>query len=296
MGLESVRVVAAVIMAENENGEPIIFATQRGYGDMKGGWEFPGGKVETRETPEEALKREIREELDTEISVGEMIDTAEYDYPAFHISMDCFICKIVSGDLVLKEHEAARWLTKDQLKEVDWLPADRTVIRKIATMMGGSACDEASTDGEGKKTAIVYYSQHHGNTKKLIDAIASKFEITMIDVTLGITKDLSEYDYIGFASGIFYGKFAGQVIEYAKKNLNGQGKKVFFLYTYGNNQKSYCNDIAEVVTSKGAEVIGKYGCFGYDTFGPFKLVGGLKKGHPNDEEIRGAVEFFEKIM
>ena len=108
--MKTVRVVAAVIKAVNENGEPIIFATQRGYGEFKDGWEFPGGKIEEGETPQDALKREIREELDTEISVGELIDTIEYDYPTFHLSMDCFWCEIVKGDLVLKVHEAALWL------------------------------------------------------------------------------------------------------------------------------------------------------------------------------------------
>ena len=129
--MKTVRVVAAVIKSTNENKEPIIFATQRGYGDFKGGWEFPGGKVEEGETSEQALKREIMEELDTEISVGELIDTIEYDYPQFHLSMDCFWCEIVSGNLVLKEHEAARWLTKKQLNDVKWLPADVTLIEKI---------------------------------------------------------------------------------------------------------------------------------------------------------------------
>ena len=133
--MKTIRVVAAVIKAVNENGEPIIFATQRGYGEFKGGWEFPGGKIEAGETPQEALKREIMEELDTEISVGALIDTIEYDYPEFHISMDCFWCKIISGDLVLKEHEAARWLTKNQLRDVEWLPADITLIGKIREKM-----------------------------------------------------------------------------------------------------------------------------------------------------------------
>lgn len=133
--MKTIRVVAAVIKAVNENGEPIIFATQRGYGEFKGGWEFPGGKIEAGETPQEALKREIMEELDTEISVGTLIDTIEYDYPEFHLSMDCFWCKIISGDLVLKEHEVARWLTKNQLMDVEWLPADITLIGKIREEM-----------------------------------------------------------------------------------------------------------------------------------------------------------------
>lgn len=129
--MKTVRVVAAVIKAINEEGQPIIFATARGYGDFKGGWEFPGGKIEEGETPQEALKREIREELTAEIEVNELIDTIEYDYPTFHLSMDCFWCEVVSGELVLKEAEAAKWLTKEELDSVQWLPADVTLIDKI---------------------------------------------------------------------------------------------------------------------------------------------------------------------
>lgn len=132
--MKTIRVVAAVIKAE-KNGESIIFATQRGYGDFKDGWEFPGGKIQEGETPQEALKREIMEELDTEIEVGELIDTIEYDYPEFHLSMDCFWCSIVKGDLVLKEHEAARWMDKDSLNSVEWLPADKSLIRTIAEFL-----------------------------------------------------------------------------------------------------------------------------------------------------------------
>lgn len=124
--MKTIHVVAAIIKKENK-----IFATQRGYGEFKDGWEFPGGKVEGGETPQEALAREIREELDTEIKVNELIDTVEYDYPNFHLSMDCFWCEIMSGHLDLLEAEDARWLTKENLYSVDWLPADITLIDKI---------------------------------------------------------------------------------------------------------------------------------------------------------------------
>ncbi len=129
--MKTIRVVAAVIKSSNSQGQPVIYATQRGYGEFKDGWEFPGGKIEEGETPEAALIREIREELDTEIQVGDLIDTIEYDYPAFHLSMDCFWADVVSGDLILKEHEAAAWLTREKLWSVEWLPADITLISKI---------------------------------------------------------------------------------------------------------------------------------------------------------------------
>ena len=125
--MKNIKVVAAVIREGNR-----IFSTQRGYGEFKGGWEFPGGKVETHETPQQALRREIMEELDTEIRVGNYIDTIEYDYPNFHLSMDCFWCEVIKGDLVLKEAEDAKWLTKEQLASVNWLPADITIIPKIS--------------------------------------------------------------------------------------------------------------------------------------------------------------------
>lgn len=128
--MKTIRVVAAVIRSENK-----IFATARGYGEFKGQWEFPGGKIEAGETPEEALAREIKEELETEIKVGSLIHTIEYDYPTFHLSMDCFWCEIVNGDLVLKEAEDAMWLTKDQLYDVLWLPADITLIGIIKEQM-----------------------------------------------------------------------------------------------------------------------------------------------------------------
>jgi len=129
--MKTIRVVAAVIRAVNNENKPVIFATQRGYGEFKGGWEFPGGKIESGETPQQALKREIMEELDTEIAVGELIDTIEYDYPNFHLSMDCFWCEVIHGELILKEAEDAKWLTKEHLADVKWLPADVTLIEKI---------------------------------------------------------------------------------------------------------------------------------------------------------------------
>ncbi|MDD7739240.1 MAG: (deoxy)nucleoside triphosphate pyrophosphohydrolase [Fusicatenibacter sp.] len=132
--MKTIKVVAAVICDDMEEKNK-IFATARGYGDLKGGWEFPGGKVEPGEQPWQALKREIMEELNTEIKVGELIDTIEYDYPTFHLSMDCFWAEVVSGHLELKEAEAAKWLTKDQLDNVAWLPADVTLISKIREFM-----------------------------------------------------------------------------------------------------------------------------------------------------------------
>ena len=129
--MKTIRVVAAIIKDTNKNGEPIIFATQRGYGEFKDGWEFPGGKIEEGETPQEALQREIMEELNTEINVGELVDTIEYDYPTFHLSMDCFWAEVVSGEIVLKEHEAAKWLKKEELDSVEWLPADIALIEEV---------------------------------------------------------------------------------------------------------------------------------------------------------------------
>ena len=128
--MKTVKVVAAIICDDMKEKNK-IFATARGYGELKGGWEFPGGKVELGETPQQALIREIIEELDTEIKVGELIDTVEYDYPTFHLSMDCFWAEVKEGHLELKEAEAAKWLTKDQLDSVTWLPADILLIDQI---------------------------------------------------------------------------------------------------------------------------------------------------------------------
>lgn len=127
---KTIRVVAAII-CDNMEAPSRIFATAKGYGDFKGQWEFPGGKIEAGEASEEALRREIREELDTDIEVGDLLTTIEYDYPGFHLSMDCFWAQVKSGELVLKEAEAARWLTRDELYDVQWLPADLSLIEMI---------------------------------------------------------------------------------------------------------------------------------------------------------------------
>ena len=128
--MKTIKVAAAIIIHDDQ-----IFATQRGYGEFKDGWEFPGGKIEEGETPQEALAREIKEELDTEIEVKDFLETVEYDYPEFHLSMDCFFCTIKSGELVLKEHEAAKWLTAETLDSVDWLPADQALVQNIKKHM-----------------------------------------------------------------------------------------------------------------------------------------------------------------
>ena len=124
--MKAIEVVAAIILKDDK-----VFATQRGYGEWQGWWEFPGGKIELGETPEQALKREIKEELDTEINVGDHLITVEYDYPKFHMTMGCYLCSVVSGKLTLLEHEAARWLGPDELESVKWLPSDIEVVEKI---------------------------------------------------------------------------------------------------------------------------------------------------------------------
>jgi len=128
--MKTIRVVAAILIDRGR-----VYATQRGYGEYRDGWEFPGGKIEKNETGEEALKREIVEELRVPIEITSYFDTIEYDYPAFHLSMDCYLAKIASGSPVLVEHEAARWLSKEELEEVNWLPADRTILARLKEVL-----------------------------------------------------------------------------------------------------------------------------------------------------------------
>ena len=144
------------------------------------------------------------------------------------------------------------------------------------------------------KTAIVYYSKHHGNTKKLIDAIAAQHDVTAIDATEVKTADLSGYDMVGFASGIYYSKFHKSVLEFAEQNLP-DGKPVFFLYTYGAEKKGYTKAITEAVSKHNAQIVGEYGCFGFNTFGPFKLIGGIAKGHPDQADLDGTVKFYTSL-
>ena len=144
------------------------------------------------------------------------------------------------------------------------------------------------------KTAIVYYSIHHGNTKKLLDAIAEKNEVTLIDVTEQASADISEYDRIGFASGIYYASFAKELKEYASVHLP-ENKEVFYIYTHGAPKGNFLKAMREIANQKHCRELGEYRCLGFDTFGPFKLVGGIAKGHPTEEEIRGAVEFYGRL-
>lgn len=144
------------------------------------------------------------------------------------------------------------------------------------------------------KTAIIYYSKHHGNTKKLLDEIAKAQQVTLIDITKPIEQNLSDYDAIGFASGIYYSKFQKSLLKFAEESLPNN-KKTFFIYTYGAEKKGYTNAISQAVKKHNAEILGEYGCFGFNTFGPFKLIGGIAKGHPDQSDLSGAVEFFKKL-
>ena len=144
------------------------------------------------------------------------------------------------------------------------------------------------------KTAIVYYSEHHGNTKKLLDAIAAKHDVTLIDVTKAPETDLSGYDRIGLASGIYYSSFAKQLLAYAEEHLP-EGKDVFYIFTHGAPKGMFLNAVRKIAEVKHCRELGDYHCQGYDTFGPFKLVGGIAKGHPTEDEISGAVSFYEGL-
>lgn len=144
------------------------------------------------------------------------------------------------------------------------------------------------------KTAIIYYSKHHGNTKKLLDAIASKHEVTLFDITENPTVNPEEYDRIGFASGIYYSKFHKLILKFAEENLP-KDKPVFFLYTYGAEKKGYTDAITEAVQKRNAKILGSFGCFGFNTFGPFKLIGGIAKGHPDNDDLARAVSFYEEL-
>lgn len=144
------------------------------------------------------------------------------------------------------------------------------------------------------KTAVVYYSRHHGNTKKLLDAIAEKYEVTLIDINFDSAPDLSGYDRIGFASGIYYSKFHKSLLKIAGERLP-ENKNVFFIFTYGAEKAGYTKAITEAVLKRNAKILGEYGCFGFNTFGPFKLIGGMAKGHPDRTDIAEAVRFYESL-
>lgn len=144
------------------------------------------------------------------------------------------------------------------------------------------------------KTAIIYYSKHHGNTKKILDAIAAKNDVTLIQVTENPMKNLSAYDRIGFASGIYYSKFQKSVLEYASKHMP-EGKETFFIYTYGAKKDGYTKAITEAVKKHHAKILGEFGCYGFNTFGPFKLIGGIAKGHPDKTDMDNALAFYNGL-
>lgn len=145
------------------------------------------------------------------------------------------------------------------------------------------------------KTAIIYYSRHHENTKKILDAIAKKHEVTLIDATKTQNFDLTDYDLIGFASGIYYSKFHKSVLQFAENNLP-MNKRVFFIYTYGAEKNGYTKSIESVTSQKAAKVMGAFGCLGFNTFGPFKLIGGIAKDHPNQDDFNNANHFYENML
>jgi len=145
------------------------------------------------------------------------------------------------------------------------------------------------------KIAIVYYSKHHENTKKLLNKISSKYKVTLIDITKTSDFNLTDFDIIGFASGIYYSKFHKSILEFAKKNLP-KNKSVFFIYTCGAKKEGYTKSIEDIVSEKSAKIKGTFGCLGLDTFGPFKLIGGIAKGHPNENDFDDVISFFDTII
>ncbi len=144
------------------------------------------------------------------------------------------------------------------------------------------------------KTAIVYYSKHHSNTKTVLEKIASKHNVTLIDITESPVAELSEFDRIGFASGIYYSKFQKSLLKFAEEKMP-ENKETFFIYTYGAEKSGYTDAIAKAVKKHNAKILGEYGCFGFNTFGPFKLIGGIAKGHPDDKDLNGALKFYESL-
>lgn len=144
------------------------------------------------------------------------------------------------------------------------------------------------------KTAIVYYSKHHANTKKLLDAIATENDVTLIDISQNPNADVSGFDRVGFASGIYYSKFHKSLLAYAKNQLP-EGKETFFIYTYGAEKKGYTAAITDAVSTRHAKILGEFGCFGFNTFGPFKLIGGIAKGHPDSTDIANVLSFYKGL-
>ena len=204
--MKQIEVVAAII----HDDEGHIFATQRGYGDFKDGWEFPGGKMEPGESPEDALVREILEELETRIVVERLVQTVEWDYPKFHLTMHCFWCSVESGGLTLKEHEAAKWLNKEQLNSVDWLPADRTIIEQIKTII---------------LTGGLTFNEHEVPFMMVADTPSRDLDVLLAD--------------LHHAKGAFFVELLKEIISYGEFRPVENENNIFF--TGGERDKDYPN-------------------------------------------------------
>ena len=204
--MKQIEVVAAII----HDDEGHIFATQRGYGDFKDGWEFPGGKMEPGESPEDALVREILEELETRIVVERLVQTVEWDYPKFHLTMHCFWCSVESGGLTLKEHEAAKWLNKEQLNSVDWLPADRTIIEQIKTII---------------LTGGLTFNEHEVPFMMVADTPSRDLDVLLAD--------------LHHAKGVFFVELLKEIISYGEFRPVENENNIFF--TGGERDKDYPN-------------------------------------------------------